>query len=140
MSAVVAQGARFSFTPSGGGGVGKPAAPSAFTGRVSRIEVEAPTAEVIDATGVRDPSSAIVLVPTGAYKGGMIRVDYIADTGAGKGVANADSLVGWVGQLVFTATGYSISKQCICEAATSSAAAGDIIRGSIKFVMTDWYG
>lgn len=140
MAAVVAQGASFSFTPSGRGGVGRPQKPSAFTGRVSRIEVETPTAEVIDATGVDDASGASVLVPTGAYKGGTIRVDYVANTGNGQGVATADSLVGWGGQLSFTATGYSISRQCVCEAASSSAAAGDIVRGSIKFLMTDWYG
>lgn len=140
MGAVVAQGASFSFTPGGGGGLGKPKPPAAFKGRVSRIEVETPTAEVIDATGVDDGSGAGVLVPTGAYKGGIIRVDYVANTGNGQGVANADSLVGWAGQLSFTATGYSVSKQCVCEAASSSAAAGDIVRGSIKFLMTDWYG
>lgn len=140
MPATVAQSAQFSFTPSGGGGIGKPSPPAAFRGRVSKIEIETPTAEIVDVTGLYDASGAAIMVPTGAYRGGSIRVDYIANTGANQGVGDADSLVGWRGQLSFTATGYSVTKNCILESTTSTAAAGDIVRGSMRFILTDWYG
>jgi hypothetical protein len=36
--------------------------------------------------------------------------------------------------------GISVSKQVILESASSSVTVGDVVKGSMKFVPTDFYG
>lgn len=126
MPAAVAQGAKFLFAGSRG----------SFSGAVTKVEVETPSAEIVDATGIYDGASATVLVPTGAWKGGSIKVDYIRPRDS----QDIQLLVRGAGQLGFTATGFSFSRRVILESASEVASAGDVVRGTMKFVMTDWYG
>lgn len=126
MPAAIPQGARFLFAGSRG----------SFSGGVTRIEVETPSAEIVDATGILDATNAVVLVPTGAWKGGSIKVDYIRQRDS----QDIQLLVRSAGQLGFTATGFSYSRRVILESASEVASAGDVVRGTMRFVMTDWYG
>lgn len=124
--AATAQGATFSFAGSRG----------TISGGVTKISVEAPTAEVVDVTGMYDPVDSMVMVPTGAWRGGSVNVEVLAS-------GTADSLltaVRGVGSLSFTSSGFSVSRRAVLESASASVAVGDVVRASLKFVMTDWYG
>jgi hypothetical protein len=127
--AVAAQGATFSFAPRGGG--------SSFYGGVTRVTVDTPQAEIADVTGLYDTTTSMVRVPTGAKTGGAITVEFLVLT---NGSMDIDSMVGKPGNLTFSATGYSLSKNVILESASSGASVGDVFRGTMKFVPTDWYG
>ena len=45
-----------------------------------------------------------------------------------------------VGNLSFSSAGYTVSRRVICESASVSAQSGEIVRGSLKFLMTDYQG
>ena len=127
MAGVSAQGATFTFTPTG-----SPALSAIVTG----ISVETPAAEVVDMSSGGDPNGTIRLVPTGDWSGGTVSVDYIH---AGSGQTDPQSIVRKVGQLVFGSPGYSVSRQAILESATTEARTGEIVRGTLRFRVTDYY-
>jgi len=127
--AAVAQGATFNFVASKGG--------SNFSGGVTKVTVESPVAEIADVTGLYDATNATVRVPTGAWTGGSITVEFVV---LSTGSMNIDSLIGKTGNLTFSATGYSVSKNVIVESASSGATVGDVFRGTMKFIPTDYYG
>lgn len=87
-------------------------------------------------TGISDSANAVMLVPTGCWRGGSASVDYVA---AATNPA-ADSLVRGYGSLTFASSGYSITRQVVLESASASVSVGDVVRGSMKFVLTDYYG
>jgi hypothetical protein len=121
MAGATAHGATFSF--------------AGFSGKLTGISVEMPTAEVTNMTGVAAGRGYTVMVPTGEQTGGTITVDFLA-------VNNTDpwSFVKMVGNLSFTSAGYSISRRVICESASVSAQSGELVRGSLKFLITDYSG
>jgi len=127
--AVTAQGATFSFIPRTGG--------STFEGGVTKVTVEAPTAEIADVTGLYDSTKTVVRVPTGAWTGGSITVDFFF---LSNGSMSIDSMIGKIGQMTFSASGYNISRNVIVESVSSGGSVGDVFRGTMKFVPTDWYG
>lgn len=131
--AATGQGATFRFQSDRG----------SFAGGVTRINVTTPTAEVVDVTGVYDPVGLTILVPTGSWKGGAISVDFnlAAPSAPARGVVSSDiqTLVRGVGQLVFSSSGMTVARQVILESAETSASTGDIIRGTLRFLMTDYY-
>jgi hypothetical protein len=45
-----------------------------------------------------------------------------------------------VGPLSFSSSGYGISRRVVCESASVSAQAGELVRGSLKFLITDYQG
>jgi len=120
MAGATANGATFSFL--------------GFSGTLTGISVEMPTAEVTNMTGVGAGRGYTVMVPTGEQSGGTITVDFLT--------INADpwAFVKLAGILTFTSPGYSISRRVICESATVSAQSGELVRGSLKFLMTDYTG
>lgn len=122
MAGVTAHGATFTF--------------QGVSAIVVGLSVETPKAEVVDMTSRLDPIGANVLVPTGATSPGAINVDYIHALGG----VDPQALIGARGMVVFGSPGYSISRNVILESATTEAKAGDVVRGSIRFVMTDYYG
>lgn len=124
--AVTGQGATFSFTSNLGN----------FAGKITKITVEAETAEIADVTGLYDVGDAVVLVPTGAWKGGSINIEYQATTTE----PSISTLIRGYGQLVFDSPGYSARRQAILESGSESVSVGDVARGSLRFVVTDWYG
>jgi hypothetical protein len=120
MAGVTAHGATFSFLN--------------FSGKLVGISVEMPTAEVTNMTAAGDRLGYTFMVPTGEWAGGTITVDFLA---AG---IDPQTLVRRVGNLSFSSNGYSISRRVICESASIGAQAGELVRGSLKFLMTDYQG
>jgi hypothetical protein len=120
MAGATAQGARFSFL--------------SFSGTLTGISVEMPTAEVTNMTAAGDSLGYTFMVPTGEWAGGTITVDFLT--------INTDpwSFVRKVGTLTFTSAGYSVSRRVVCESASVSAQSGELIRGSLKFLITDYQG
>lgn len=107
----------------------------AFAGYVTGLQVEHPTAETINMTGVNDPAGTFRLVPTGEKSGGSISVDFMHN-----GTFDIASLVGTYGTLSFSSSAYSVSKSVICETVSMEARTGEVVRGTLKFLMTDYTG
>jgi hypothetical protein len=105
-----------------------------FSGSVTRIKVDSPTAEIADMTGVSDGVSNVVLVPTGSWMGGGVDVDYVSSSGV-----DPQALVRGVGALSFVSTGLTVSRQVILESATAGVGVNEAVRGSLKFLRTDYY-
>jgi hypothetical protein len=120
MAGATAHGATFSFL--------------GFSGKLTGISVEMPTAEVANMTSVAAGRGLMVMVPTGESSGGTITVDFLAFS------ADPQTFVKMVGNLSFSSGGYSVSRRVICESASVTAQAGEIVRGSLKFLMTDYQG
>jgi hypothetical protein len=120
MAGATAQGARFSFL--------------SFSGTLTGISVEMPTAEVTNMTAAGDGLGYTFMVPTGEWAGGTITVDFLTWN------TDPQAFVKKVGQLTFTSSGYSVSRRVICESASVSAQSGELVRGSLKFLMTDYQG
>ena len=127
MAGVSAQGATFTFTPTG-------ALP--LSAIVTGISVETPTAEVVDMTSGADVKGTLRVVPTGDWSGGTVSVDYIH---ADSGPTDPQTIVRKVGQLAFSSPGYSVSRQAVLESATTEARTGEIVRGTMRFRITDYY-
>ena len=124
--AATGQGATFTFSGSRG----------FFRGGVTKISVETRTAEVVDLTGAYDAGDISILVPTGAWKGGSINVEFVGSASLG----DVQSIVRGVGMLTFASAGYSVSKRVILESASSGVAVGDVVKGTLRFVQTDYTG
>lgn len=128
---VIAQGATFTYTgtlPAGGS--------VSFVGSVVGLSVETPQAEVVDMTAIDAPANVSMLVPTGSWRGGMIQVDYLKVAGGG----DPQQLVRSYGSLSFASQNHSVSRNVACESASEEARAGDLVRGTLKFVLTDYTG
>jgi hypothetical protein len=108
---------------------------SGFSGYVTGISVEEPTAEIVDMTGMNHPVGTQMKVPTGEKKGGGITVDFLHN-----GTLNPASLIGTYGTLTFSSTAYSVSRSVAVETASMEARVGEIVKGTIKFVLTDYTG
>jgi hypothetical protein len=106
-----------------------------INGRVTRLSVETPTAEVVDMTGVLEAPSLTVLVPTGSWRGGSVSVDFVGDVTIGDVQLHVRS----VGRLTFSSPGHNVARQVLLESASSQVSVGDVVRGSLKFLMTDYY-
>lgn len=129
MAGVTAHGATFSFAPIGGG--------VSYTAVVAGLSVETPSAELVDMTGAGASNGYVVLVPTGDFArgaSGTVTVDYLS-TGV-----NWQAVVGAVGTLSLSSPGHAVVRRVVLESASSEARAGDIVRGSLKFRMTDYTG
>lgn len=126
MAGFAAQGATFTFAGSLG----------SFTGAITSISVETPTAEVVDMTSPSDPSGYAILVPTGEWSGGGVTVEYIAAAGAG----DQQSIVRGIGTLSFGSPKYSVSRRAILESIRQDASVGDLVRGTANFRVTDYAG
>lgn len=127
MAGVTAHGGTFTFTASQAG---------AISAIVTRLSVETPTAEVVDMTPITATASQVVLVPTGAWTGGQVAVDYIHAAGG----FDPQSLVRQHGSLSFSSGNYSVTRNAILESATTEASVGDIVKGSLRFRITDYTG
>jgi hypothetical protein len=99
---------------------------------VTGVQVETPSAEIVDMTGVNDPLGHTVQVATGDIRGGTVAVDFIYS-----GSVDPQSLIGTSGQLVFMSSAYSVARRVILESASVSAQTADVVRGQLNFRMTD---
>jgi hypothetical protein len=104
---------------------------SGFTGQVTGISVEAGAPEMVDMTAATAPAGHAVMVPTGDFKPGSISVDFLAEGGLPE--------TGAVGPLAFTSSFYSVSKNVVLESVQVEARVGELVRGTMKFVTTDYY-
>lgn len=84
-----------------------------------------------------DSTGTSLLVPTGDWSGGAVSVDYIH---ASTNPTDPQDIVRKVGQLAFSSPGYSVTRQAILESATTEARTGEIVRGTLRFRITDYYG
>lgn len=122
MPGVIATGASFTFI--------------GFTARVAAITIETPRAQIVDMTGFSDDASSNVLVPSREWSGGAVTVEYIAELGA----SDPQQVVRRCGPLLFVSNTYSVSRQAILESASTEIRVGESVRGSLRFVLTDYYG
>jgi hypothetical protein len=120
MAGVTALGATFSF--------------AGFAGSVTGISVESPTAQITDMTPMGASIGYIMMVPTGDWAGGTVTVDFVS-TGQ-----DLQAVVRKPGRLVFSSPAFSIGRNVICESASVTAQLGDVVRGSLKFLITDYTG
>lgn len=133
MAGVTAQGGTFTFAEQQGTG---PNQTSLFTAAISGVSVETPVAEIADMSSMDDQNGVIVLVPTGDWSGGSISVDYIRLPAT----QDPQSLVRKVGYFTYGAGGYSVTRRAILESASSEIRVGEIVRGSLRFRITDYSG
>ena len=127
MAGVSAQGGSFSFSGTG----------VSFSAQITGIAVETPSAEIVDMTGMYDATGNIVAVPTGDRRGGSVSVDYIH---GGAAFGDPQTIVGKRGTLSFSSSNYSVSRNAILESATHGTRVGELVRGTVKFVLTDYTG
>lgn len=120
----VPTGASFTFGSSNGN----------LTAKVVGLTVETPTAELVDMSGILDGASYNILVPTKQWRGGSISVEYIDAT------VDPQSFVTSVGVVTFSAPNVTVSKRAILESASRDIRVGEVIRGTLKFVLTDYTG
>ena len=105
-----------------------------FSAHYTSISVEEPEAEVVDMTGIADPIKKRRMIETGdVTRPGRIRVDYMRLAGT----AAPLSLTALRGQLVISHQNISVSRQAILQSASSEMAVGDIIRGTVEFVIDE---
>lgn len=126
MAGFAAQGATFVFTSTRG----------AISANVTALSVATPTAEVVDMTSPSDPLGYRVMVPTGDVSGGTIDVEYIATPNGG----SPDGFVTDYGVLKFDTPAMSVSRRAILVSADKEARVGDIVRGTLRFTLTDYEG
>jgi hypothetical protein len=128
MAGVIARNASFSFR--------------GLSATVTGISVEAPTAAYVDMThtptgGVGDRVNARVLVPTLEMSAGSITVDFLQQQ---SNQIDPNKLVGLHGQLSFLSNGYGVIRQAFLESASTEVRVGELVRGTLKFKTTDYYG
>lgn len=133
---ITAQGATFTYTgtlPFGGS--------ASFSGNVVGISVESPQAEVVDMTGAipggqADPIGYSVQVPTGAWSGGSVTIDYLKRSSG----PDPQTLVRSFGTLTFSSANHSVTRKVLCESSNEEARVGELVRGTINFRLTDYTG
>jgi len=131
MAGVTAHGGTFTFTPVGG---------APLTAYVTGLSVESPQAVCVDMTAWDTAHvEAIAVVATGEWTGGSASVDYIHAGGAGT-VVDPQTIVRKAGVLQFASPGHSVTRNAILESASTQAAVGDLVRGTLKFRFTDYLG
>jgi hypothetical protein len=105
-----------------------------FSAHYTSISVEEPQAEVVDMTSFDGPIKKRRMVETGdVTQPGRIRVDYMRLAGT----AAPLTVTGLRGQLVIAHQNISVSKQAILQTASSEMAVGDIVRGTVEFVIDE---
>jgi hypothetical protein len=103
-----------------------------FTALYTSISVEEPEAEVVDMTRIDDPAGVRRMVSTGDVTSpATVRVDYIRLAGTPSPLA----ISGLSGQLVISHPNISVSKKAVLQSATSEIAVGDVLRGTLNFVI-----
>jgi hypothetical protein len=127
MAGVFALGASFSFR--------------GVAATVTGVSVETPKAAYVDMThtptgGFGDTVSSRVLVPTREMAPGSITVDFNQQPNQ----QDPNNLVGLHGQLSFQSAGYRVTRQAFLESSTTEVRVGELVRGTLKFITTDYYG
>lgn len=122
MAGFVASGATFTF--------------NGINATITRMSVTTPTAEIVNMTPAGADPSYIVMVPTGAWSGGSIEVDFLYQANG----TDPQTAVGQVGVARFASPKLTVQRRVVLESATTEVATGDIVRGTLRFLMTDYAG
>lgn len=104
-----------------------------FTGSVTDLSVETPSAVLANMSGTGQGAATQLLVWTGELAGGTIAVGFMSSE-------DPQPLVGSRGEVAFTSTGYSVSRNVILESASVDVRVGEPVRGTLNFRITDYYG
>lgn len=103
-----------------------------LTAHYTSISVEDPKAEIVDVTAVDDPPGTRRMYYTGDISSpGRVRVDYIR-------LPNTPApllFAGRTGQLSIQHANINVTKNAILESATSEIAVGQMLRGTLDFVI-----
>jgi len=94
-----------------------------------------PAEQLADMTGATDLVGANVMVPTGEKTPGTMTIDFIADNT----FSNPQGIIGTRASLVIAGP-YGITRNVVCTDGSIEAAIGDIIKGTLEFTITDYYG
>lgn len=98
------------------------------------VTVEAPQPEIVNMTAHDAPGKNVVMVATGAYTSpGSIEVEAF-------GMMDPVSLIGVNGQATFKTPSGSVTRQCVCSAASVSGQVGDLLRVRFSLTPTDYTG
>jgi len=124
--AITAHGATFVFTGTRG----------EIRANVTALSVTNPTAEVVDMTGPSDPLGFRIMVPTGDVSGGSIDVEYLATANGGV----PDGFVSDYGTLTFDTPVMSVSRKVVLASVDKEARVGELVRGTLRFTLTDYGG
>lgn len=125
---VTAHGASFSFTSGS----------DEFDALVIGLSITYPTPEVTDLTAFGANLGIQANYPTGDMKTpGKIKIDW--QVNAVMGTDDPQYLIGRIGEINFASTGWSIKRNVYVETASVDARVGNSVRGTISFVMTDYY-
>lgn len=89
-----------------------------------------------DMTSPGDLPGANVMVPTGDTSVGSMSVDFIATAG----FSDPHAIVGERGQLTLSSPQYTVSRNVVLQGASVDSRVGDIVRGTMRFAITDYYG
>lgn len=102
---------------------------------VTGFSFEPPAAILTDMTAALDFVDAKKMAPTGETTPGTITVDFLADNS----FSDPQSLSGTQASLSISGP-YGLSRNVVCTGGSVQAAVGDLIRGTLQFTITDWYG
>jgi hypothetical protein len=121
MAGFTAQGATFTFT--------------GFVGKVTGISVKASTAELADMSDRYTARGFKLMVPTGDITPGSVTVDFLATESF-----DPQSLVKNTGVLTFSSQNFSVSRRVVCVSGSIGAQVGELVRGTLEFMSTDFTG
>jgi hypothetical protein len=102
---------------------------------VTGFSFNPPAEQLVDMTSAGDLVGANVMVPTGEKTPGTMTIDFIADNT----FSNPQAVIGQQGSLAIFGP-YSITRNVVCTDGSVEATIGDIIKGTLEFTITDYYG
>ena len=102
---------------------------------VTGFSFEPPAAILTDMTAAGDLVGARKMAPTGEKTPGTFTVDFLA----GNSFGNPQDLSGVQSKLSISGP-YTLSRNVVCTGGTVQASVGDLVRGTLQFTITDWYG
>jgi hypothetical protein len=102
---------------------------------VTGFSFNPPAEQLVGMTSAYDLVGANVMVPTGEKTPGTMTIDFIADNT----FSNPQVIIGQHGSLAISGP-YSISRNVVCTDGGVQATVGDIIKGTLEFTITDYYG
>lgn len=99
---------------------------------VTSVSVEAPQPEVVNMTSIGDTVRCLIMVPTGDLTSpGSINVECL-------GFDDPSTMVGLMGQAIFSTTQRTITHTAICSSASVDARTGDVLRVRFTLTPTDY--
>lgn len=129
MAGIIAHGTSASFIPV----TDEEIEPQFFV--VTRFSFNPPAERLTDMTSVDDLIGANKMVGTGEREPGSISLEFIA----APSFSNPQIIIGQRGPLVIEGP-YGITRNVVCAGGSVDATVGDVVRGSLQFTISDYYG